>query len=428
VLISVLNCSISSSVSRRRESRANFKTSSLVKFAISFQYSRGGKVVLYKNYQQAYDKDKQYFWRSKMATLESDSYFAPGEGMAKNVQATTMHPHPEGVFLDAPDNLHDLPLPSYDTEVDTSYRKSIRTNRDYGYGTTWHEEWQMSDGIRYDVLITEPEQRKTDIVVAKDTAWGTQVQGFNAHLAREMMRLGYPMVIKGPEKGGSIPLSHSAYNTHRVLDETEKIGLHESKVAAIEGYSRGAMIGFGTGAYADQHGRKIVYSNLTDPCLAHPIEFTARQLGETLSNMKDAPIEVLASAVQLGRLVLNPAKLFHYRETINLSVEGARQFYQTGKPLFTGEAGFLARHFPEDSQATICFFRNSLANHQAEFVDILKHHEGVEIKRPRGGHITGMDKRILGNIITRFSGLIRQLDAGVHHREIDYSLVHKPKV
>lgn len=357
-----------------------------------------------------------------MSTLETTPQFRPlTDGGQTESQK---HPQNEGVFaLEEP--LRVLPLPAFDTEVDMSYRKKLKTERYFGLGTVWLEEWQMSDGVRNQILMAEPRKRRTDIAVAKNTAWGTQVRGFNEDLARMFMQLGQPVVIIGPETGGSIPQSHSAHNTHKILDITEKLGLHEEKIAVVEGYSRGAMIGFGTLAYAARHKRKIIYANLTDPCMAHGIELNSRQLMETLDNFKDAPAELLTTAVQVGRLILNPVKLFHYKDSVDFSVAGFRQFYRTGRPLFTGEAGFLARHVPPDAQATVCFFRRSLANHQAEFIDILKEHDGIEIKRTGFGHTTGMDKRILGNIITRFSGLVDQLGAGVKPADIDYGLVHK---
>ncbi len=327
----------------------------------------------------------------------------------------TEHPQNEGVSLS---------LPTYDTQVDPSYRKDLGTTRHHRIGTTWLEEWRMDDGTRYHVMIGEPEKNGIDIVVAKDTALGTQVEGFNEDVGRLLMKLGFPFVIKGPEIGTSIPLSHSAHNTHQVLDRAEEIGFFRSKVAAIEGYSRGAMIGFGTIALAEENKRRIIYSNLTDPCVEHEIAIDCEQLDDLVEH---GPTEVATFMMQMGNLALHPIKAWHYRKTVDLSIAGALQFYRTAKPVFSGEAGPLSRQMPLDTQATVGFFQNSIANNEAEYIPILSRYPNIVIKHPRGGHLGGVDEQILDNISKPFSGLSIQLRSGVELDDIDYGMVHQLK-
>jgi hypothetical protein len=318
----------------------------------------------------------------------------------------------EGFFL------ADLPL--YQTEVES--RKDVKKTNYSGYGSVWIDEYTMSDGTKYDILTAEPQKRRTDIVVAKDTAWTTQVEGFNLDVARQLMLLGFPVVIKGPEKGKSIPLSHSAHNTHKILDVIDKIGFNHQKTAALEGFSRGAMIGLGTIAYAEQNERSIIYSNLTDPRIATDIQ---PSVNEAVEWTKQIPEHFATLAIQAGKLALNPVKAWHYRNSIDLSPAGIQQIYRTGKSVFSGEAGFLAEHVPDEAQILLCFFGKRLARDQQGFVDVLGTNTGTEIKFLNGGHFLGIDKRILGNIATRFSGLADQLSGGVAHSDLDYTTIHK---
>jgi hypothetical protein len=314
-------------------------------------------------------------------------------------------------------------LPEYQTEVDADYKKAIATVHHPFLGTTWVDEWRMDDGTRFDVSLSEPLSHTSDIVVVKDTAWGTQVRGFNEDVARMFMRMGLTLLIKGPEKNRSIPLSHSAHNTHKVLDVAQDLGYHRPDIAMVEGYSRGAMIGLGTNAYASQFGRRILYSELTDPCVARPLSELSRK--EWVELMKDAPPEIATGIYQLGHLALNPVKAWHYRRTINASPAGLLQFVRHAKPVFSGETGDFARRFPEDGQANISFFMNSLASDEKTFRSILRDHYGVEINRLGRGHLTGMDTRLFGHIVSRFSGITKQLREGVEPEDVDYSFVHK---
>ncbi len=334
--------------------------------------------------------------------------------------STNEHPLAEGVFSDAPSDLSLLPLPIYDTEVDSSYRISLEPTIHENCGTTWLEEWQMSDGIRHDVLIGESDN-PIGLTVVKNTSLGTQPGGFNTDVARMLMTLGLDVLIIGGEKGGSIPLSHSAYNTHQILDEAEDIGILDSEVIAQEQYSRGSNIGFGVAAYADQFDRIVIYSNFTDPRVAEKLELSPEELLDYLKNLGP---EALTLVLQLGKLMLNPIKAWHYRKTVDLSVDGARQFRDTLTPILDGGGGFLARHFPLDSPATVAFFGRKLARDQESYKQILEDHPLVKFRQLGRGHVTGIDKRVISGIERRFLGLTLQLRDGVTIDEIDYAQIH----
>lgn len=317
------------------------------------------------------------------------------------IEAPEAHYHPR-TYPEQP-ALDVLPaVPVYDTVVDTDYRL-FRGERTFeNIGRTVVEEWRMSDGIHYDILLGYPERQQTDVPVVKDTAWGTQVLGFNLDVAKELMRLGYPVVIKGPEKGGTIPLSQSAHNTHEILDVTGRLGLHDARVAAVEGYSRGAMIGFGTVAYGPRYRREIAFANLTDPCVFKPVEFSAEELLQRAINMRKVPFELGSAGFEIGRLLMQPNKISQYRRSVDLSLNGLRQLIRTGKALAQGETGRLASLMPSDTTGTVAFFNSSLGNDEKQFTEVLRQYEYIDIKHARGGHFTGIDTRILRHIRDSF--------------------------
>lgn len=338
-----------------------------------------------------------------------------------NQTPETHHPLCEGDFF-TPQEPHLLPLPDYDVGLDDSYRKIIQPGHKTRFGTTWVEERRMSDGTRRQVLQGMSSRALTDIVVCKNTAWGTQVRGFNEDVADVIMSQGFHVEVIGPEINASLPLSRSAYDTHVILNQAQERGYYDNELIAQEGYSRGGMLGFGVIAYAHRFNRHVIYSNLTDPCLEHRPSFSREEATEVAASI---PKELLTVAVQIGGLALRPNKARRYLRSIDLSTNGARQFVRTGVPLFSGESGFLARHAAKTNpKMLLCFFRDSFANHEREFVKIFDDCLDVDIKNPDGGHIQGMDRRILGHIATRFSRLGQQLQEGRLPQEIDYALIH----
>lgn len=339
-----------------------------------------------------------------------------------------IHPrNDEGVFY------ADYQLPNYDTEIDTTYCKSMGTETHTGWdeagkrrtlGTTHLEEWRMSDGTRYDILIGRTAQPTTFVPIIKDTAWGTQVHGLNTDVGRKFLSLGYDFLIKGPEKGSSITLSHSAHNTHKVLDRAEDRGIFNTARIALEGYSRGSMIGFGTNAYAAQNNREVIYSNFTDPCIAQPFGPNF----ETLTKLPVMPIELAAFGLQIALSQFNPKRTAKLAATADLSRAGILQLARTGIPLFNGEAGALASQTPDTMKATVAFFGQSVANDQRIFTEILKDRPGVRTVMPDGGHLRGIDDKIINHSIApRFGRLALQLMEGRLDNELNYDFIHLGK-
>ena len=365
-----------------------------------------------------------------MALVQSPSPEFPsdGSGAAQLQNVHQLHPpQHEGLFLPEhyQDNIRPLPpaLPQYETVADVSRTEHIETIRHPGLGTIWRDQWYMSDGVGYKVSIGRAERSKTDIAIVNETPLITQTKGYNEDVGLSQLQLGYDFVLVGPEEGAEIPLSHSAHNTHAILDVLLKQGYFNEEWIALYGFSRGAEISFGNAAYADQHGRKILYAHLVDPYGAAPLEFSREQIEE----FTDVAFTEATTAIQaVGTLLMNPLRAWHYRHSIDISLEGAKQFVRTAKSVLSGEAGELAYHFPDEAQGTVLFFGKKDGRRRRLFEEALAGKPGLEFAGIPRGHLVNMYKKVLGQTSVRFAGLAQQLGAGVKPEDIDFGLVHKP--
>ena len=316
----------------------------------------------------------------------------------------------------------DYELPLYDNLADVANMQLLDETVHADLGVIYKERWTMSDdsSTSYNVLRCQSENPRTDVWAVKDLAWSTQLEGLNTDVARKLMRLGMNAIIKGPELQSAIRLSESAHNTHAILDGYQKLGYLDAGRIAVEGYSRGSMIGFGTNAYAEQFDRKVIYSNLTDPCMALGIRADAETVKKAVNLPQDL---LLLGAAALQGIIVNPTRGRHLLKTIDVSPEGAAQFIRTGRHLLNGEAGMMASKTPMDMKATIAFFSRSEANDEEVYRQLLAGREGVRFVQPEGGHGGGIDSRIIGNVAVRFGRLVDQLEAGRSPDEIDYKVI-----
>ncbi|MEI8338330.1 MAG: hypothetical protein WCF91_00155 [bacterium] len=337
--------------------------------------------------------------------------------------------HSDGYQHDYQQLYKDYQLPEYLHAADVANLQLVEEQEHTNLGTIFKEHWVMGDEAQteYNVLRCEASEPRTDVWTVKDLAWSTQLEGLNTDVARKIMRLGMNAIIKGSELHNSIKLSESAYNTHAILDGYQKLGYLDAKHIAVEGYSRGSMIGFGTNAYAEQFDRRVIYSNLTDPCMALGIHADA----ETVKKAISLPIDLgLLGAAALQGIIANPNRGRHLIKTIDFSPEGAAQFVRTGRHLLNGEAGMMATKTPLDMKATIAFFRLSEANDEPVYRQLLAGREGVRFVQPEGGHGGGIDSRIIGNVAVRMGRLVDQLAEGRSPDDINYQKIlygDKPK-
>ncbi|MDB5169210.1 MAG: hypothetical protein JWO41_566 [Candidatus Saccharibacteria bacterium] len=333
---------------------------------------------------------------------------------AETFPQSTSHPSPteKGVLYS------DYILPDYDGNVDASSVVNLPVQPQGEYGIAYPQLLSMDDDTNtsYKVVRFEAANPRSDVWVVKDTAWGTQPEGLNTDVARKLMSMGFNVIIKGPEIGSSLPLSQSAFNTHKVLDYFSSLGYLSAKQIAVEGYSRGSMLAFGTNAYAEDFGRNVIYSNLTDPCNALPI----RSDLETIKKGIRLPLDLGLLALAVGHTLTSPGRGKHLSKTADLSREGGKQFIRTGRPLMSGEAGMMAARTPLDMHATIAFFRLCGVNDAKTYRQILGDRPNVRFVRPDGGHGAGIDTKIIGNIALRFGRLADQLSEGRSAAELDY--------
>lgn len=312
-------------------------------------------------------------------------------------------------------------LPKYSSVIDQGYHvpKGSGTSDNF----RWHiEEQRTDDDIHFDVGYFEPSIRKTNIAMFIDTSWTTQVKGLNSHTASIAARLGIPTIVKGPEYNVSIPLSHSAHNTHALIDAVANNNFCEADVVLHKGYSRGAMIGFGVNAYASTFNRTVLYSERDDPCLAHNIFKVSGE--EVVDYINYVPQEVIHSLKQIGKIILDPRRLRYYHKTIDISTHGLAQIVRTGLPLFGGEAGVLAENIPSDVQMNVLFLKGMPANHRHDFKRRLAGREGIVIQEIDGTHTDAIARKHVGDFVIRLSGLAAQLQDGATPNEIDFLKVH----
>lgn len=322
----------------------------------------------------------------------------------------------------------DYELPDYEVDAGeaTSYPGSGK--RQNGYGLTYIDKWDMNDeaGTSYQVMRCLADEPRSNVWIVKDTAWSTQVTGLNTDVARKMMKMGFNVLVKGPEINSSIPLSQTAFNMHKILDTMHEKGDLDARQIAVEGYSRGSMVGFGTNAYAPQFNRQVLYSNLTDPCIGRPINVKHKVIPSDMETVKKAvtlPADIAMLGIAVAKGLMQPSGR-RLAKSVDFSPKGAAQFYRTGKPLMTGEAGMLATQVPDDMQATIAFFRRCHVNDADAFEEILgTRRPGVRFVRPEGGHGGGIDSRIIGNVAVRFGRLADQLSEGRTPSDIDYRYI-----
>lgn len=340
-------------------------------------------------------------------------------GAGYQAEIIPLRPLQEGVF----DSREIEALPSYSSVMDPDHHKLLGQGESKGFH--WHiERQQTDDEIPFEVGYFEPDERRTDIALYIDTSWSTQVRGMNAHAASIAARLGIPTVVKGPEIGVSIPISHSAHNTHALMDAVENEGFSEKGIAMHKGFSRGAMIGLGVNAYADGFGRTMLYAEEDDPCLAHSIfDIRPEDIKEYAQYL---PREAASTIRQVGRIMLDPRRLRHYHRTVDISARGLIQIIQTGVPLFGGHAGLLADHVASDAAINVTFQSGMPANHRHDFSDRLAGRPRLRISERDGPHTEAIGRKGLGESVVRFVGLMDQIAEGVRPDEVDFTQVHLP--
>ena len=216
------------------------------------------------------------------------------------------------------------------------------------------------------------------------------------------MRAGTPVVYVGAE--GSW---HTDSNPQRPITLADSAGavLQFASIATGEysldsvrrnviGESRGAMVGMGIVALAEEFDQEIILADLTAPCL--PRKMTVDDLMEMSGQLRIEPGEIIKLG---GRLALK--RLVHYPATIDPNLNAQKHQLAIGFALFSGEAGDLARHIPKESLMHVTTFNKDFASMEAEWRQIFNNHPNVRVTPLLGSHLTLADPETLQFILAR---------------------------
>jgi hypothetical protein len=264
-------------------------------------------------------------------------------------------------------------------------------------------------GHYYDAVIGIPYTQQTDIPILQTTAWLTSSRGHNEHTLRTFLQSGVPTILVGPEgsyrpgghtlRSDRISLMSSAAAVLRFSQSTDDLGyrynIHNTTRSLI-GESRGAMVGMGILALDRYFNQNIEFADLTAPCFPIPL-----QKSNVLSLSKHILNEPKSIAKLIGKISF--ARIVHYPSTIDPHPRAVLSNLRTAQPLFSGEAGDLAKQIPTGKLIHITCFNDDFASMPAEWEKIFNHHppENIRITPIDGSHITIADPETLNYIHAR---------------------------
>ncbi len=278
-----------------------------------------------------------------------------------------------------------------------------------GIGTLQRIGFVTKRGYAYSALVGRPEMPECQVPVIGTSAWTTSTEGHNEHTVRNFMRAGNYVFFVGaegsfepeekPRPNGPITLADSAAATlnfsYHAAQEliAEGYAVDPEKRSAI-GESRGGMVGMGIAALAEDFCQEIVAADFAAPCL--PRRLHLRDAKKFTEQITKEPSELIRLA---GKLTLS--RLVHYPSTIDLSPYSLKHQFAIGFALFSGEAGALARHIPQETLIHITVFNNDVASMHHEWNEIFQYHPNVRITPLPGSHMTIADLETLQFAIAR---------------------------
>lgn len=329
--------------------------------------------------------------------------------------------------------MHELgrePEKTHPAELITS---QLLYKTDTDYGQTHTELYTTPNGRHYEVVIGEPDNQRSDIAVGYTTPWFTGIgDRHNKHTMQNLLKLGYPAVMIGPEGGhaewprtpaafkrfvqqlGSISLDETATNMHQILDATDGKGLYRPGHIISTGESRGAMAGYGVNAKANNFNRNVVYSDYSSPCFAQ-----SPRLRNVPEHIPSPLAEITTTANLLGKVSLKrfvaikpgPHYLLHALATI--------------PTLLSGQAGELAKQIPRDNKIHNALLAQDRMGQNEIWKIIFADYPFVVNTVYHGGHMGSVSDDVLrgrrerlGNLrdeLTEHHGNIQQINWGAVH-------------
>jgi len=289
--------------------------------------------------------------------------------------------------------------------------------------TTFHSEgvlsvsrYELDDEISYDVLYGQSSSLRCDTLIVATSSWLTGLEGFNKDLTLQLMNTGFDVAFVSTAIGKQTTLLKNAEDIHVILDAIDKRGRHHEKQAIIVGASRGAMVGFGIESVSEKNQRKIIYSDIVDPCQALPLVLrNSNQVFEYLRSIPDATNDLCRVVAKLPL-----KKKVDYLRTIELHPESALQIIHSTPSIFSGEAGELAQKVSKDAHMHIRFFDKNPANNAETFTEYFADHAGVVIEKVSGAHFSLLSQDTTAKTLARLATLGSLLSNGVTETEINF--------
>jgi hypothetical protein len=292
-------------------------------------------------------------------------------------------------------------------------------------GSTFVEVFTMENGRHYEVVTGIPKHQRMDIAVLNGTALGTSIRGHNWHTMLNLMDLGYPVLMVGPEGGHprlpktikqlqafcknltSIRLLETARNYHEILNEVESDELFLPKTILSTGESRAACITSPFVALSARHQREAVYSDAISPCF--PVPKPIKLDGEAVGRIVDIGTQVGSIALNSARIDIQ--KVRHYPRTLNLHPHFLSYMVATVPTLVSGKAGEMARHIPLDARIHNTHFDSDPWAFPDEWVKVFKNHPYVTHDRQPGDHGAIVKPETQAKRLGRFRNLRDELEA-----------------
>lgn len=330
----------------------------------------------------------------------------------------------------------------FNNETQPSYRNHVigrkHIEKDWSkHGKTDLELLTLSDGRQHEVVTGVPKNLRSEYPVVFTTALGTSIRGHNWHTMYQMMDLGYPVVLVGPEGGHQnwpktpraikrfvknlvkISLEEAAENIHEILEVTDHSNVYKPGRIVSIGESQGAMKGLGVTARAHKFGRQVLYADHTAACFP----MARKNLSEHISLLP----ETIAQTSLVGKISLDMSleRARHYPGTINLNPHFLLHVAAALPMLLSGEAGSLAREIDPDSQIHQTLFTGDSWSNVKGWQDIFADMPNTVIDARPGNHMTIVEKQTLAARVTRLRGLRDELEANNQNSDkINWRNVH----
>ncbi len=324
----------------------------------------------------------------------------------------------------------DIPeLPQYEVELESDVVvNSIKLD----HASYNHHLVRLGDGTPYEYRTIQPTKPKSDTAIAMTTPWFTSINGHNMHTALRFAKLGYPVVLVGPEgsyqdpeaacdtklaRASHISLSLSAFVMSKIVDRAaDELNVRPEQQIGY-GESRAAMILFGL--MNDQYAgsKQMVYAEHVAPCF--PNRITTKK---ALAVAAQVPKEIATIAKFIVTHAQAPS-FKHYTRTVDLNPNFLLHAVCTAPAIFGGSAGVLAANANPQVPKRLTLFKNDVASSPDEWEILLQDHDMVDFRQIDGSHLQIPYKKIVAKAEQRLINLRDQRGPDGSFQDVDYRQV-----